>query len=310
MATGLTRLSTAWIDIHAHVAGLARVGVDPTLHGVDQGVATLVDAGSAPPGELGERLEHAQSRTKTEILAWANICAEGIAGDGCADHDISGQAARAALASLPGRVVGIKLQASATRLASRGMVALENAKAVASDVNVPLLVHVGNGPPTVREVAAALRPGDIITHFAHGKPEGALDAAGRPHPALSEARARGVLFDVGHGSGSFSFDVMEQLGAHGFWPDIISTDLHARSAASPVGSLAGCMSKLLCLGMPEDAVIAAAGDRPRAALDLPPATLRSRFRIDAQPWAALDSYGNRRTLPRRFIPLGIEEAAS
>jgi dihydroorotase len=300
------RTSDDWVDIHAHVAGIARIGVDPAAYGVEQGVGVVVDAGSAPPHELAERLAAVNRSTATTVLAWANICAEGIAGKGCADHDISGNAARRALAELPGRVVGIKLQASSTRLAGRGLLAIENAKAVAADFGVPLLVHVGNGPPTIREVAQALRRGDIVTHFAHGKPQGALGDDGLPHPALIAARARGVLFDVGHGAGSFSFDVMERLGAAGFWPDSISTDLHQGSAASPVGSLADCMSKLLALGMPEGDVLAAVTGRPRAALRLPPAAGQTRFRIVNEPWVAQDSYGNRRTLPVRIVDVACE----
>lgn len=299
-------LSQEWIDIHAHIDGIADFGVDPNRYGVKQGVGVLVDAGSAPPAELGERLAAVQATTPTTVFAWANICAEGISGRGCTTHDITGEAARIALAQNPGRVVGIKLQASSTRLAARGLEAIENAKRVAGEFGVPLLVHVGNGPPTLREVAAALRPGDIITHFAHGKPEGALDGSA-VHPALLDARARGVLFDVGHGAGSFSFEVMEGLIARGFAPDIISTDLHRASAGSPVGSLADCMSKMLGLGMNEEALVRAVTATPRDALHLPESARRTRFVIQDGEWDALDSYGSTRTFTRRIRPLAMEE---
>lgn len=293
--------SDEWIDIHAHVAGVARIGVDATRYGVRQGVGVLVDAGSAPPAELGERLA-ALNAGPTMVLAWANICAEGIAGEGCATHNITGAAAREALASLPGRVVGIKLQCSNTRLAERGLGAIENAKAVTGEFGVPLLVHVGNGPPTIREVASVLRPGDIITHFAHGKPEGALGDDGKPHPALSDARAGGVLFDIGHGAGSFSWPVMERLADSGFWPDTISTDLHQGSAEAPVGSLADCMSKLLTLGMPLEEVVAAVTSRPRAALKLPAPERRTTFHVIDEQWVATDSYGESRMPRQRIVP--------
>ncbi len=298
--------SPEWVDIHAHVAGLSRSGVDPTAYGVAQGVGVLIDAGGAPPAELAARLDSVNAATTTTVLAWANVCAEGIAGEGCASHDITGNAARDALRALAGRVVGIKLQASNTRLAARSLMAIENAKAVATEFSVPLLVHVGNAPPTMREVADRLRSGDIITHFAHGKPGGALEGSA-VHPALLRARERGVLFDLGHGSGSFSFGVMEQLLANGFAPDIISTDLHARSAAHPVGSLADCMSKLLCLGMYEAAVVRAVTAAPRAALGLPAAQRQARFSIVEHEWAALDSYGESRVLARRIRPEPVSD---
>ena len=295
--------SDEWIDIHAHVRGLTRFGVDPTAYGVDQGVGVLVDAGSAPPRLLSALLPGLKRQTHTTVLAWANICGEGIADNDCQDHDISGGAARDALGAAPGRVVGIKLQASNTRLAARGMEAIANAKVVAAEFGVPLMVHVGNGPPTIREVADALRPGDIITHFAHGKPEGALDGL-RIHPSILAARQRGVLFDIGHGAGSFSFGVMEHLLTLGFAPDIISTDLHDRSAKSPVGSLADCMSKLHCLGMPLDDVIRAVTETPRKALGLPTATRRTRYSVVQDDWVATDSYGETVRMGRRFVPEG------
>lgn len=302
------RASEEWIDIHAHVAGIGRIGVDPEAHGAAQGVGTLIDAGSAPPAELAERLAAVNASAATRVLAWANICAEGIVGKGCASHDISGEAAGHALRASPGQVVGIKLQASSTRLAERGLEAIENAKLVAGEFSVPLLVHVGNGPPTIREVAEALRPGDIITHFAHGKPEGALGHDRRPHRSLVAARERGVLFDVGHGSGSFSFEVMEALGAAGFWPDIISTDLHAGGAPRPVGSLADCASKLLALGMDEEAVLDAVSSRPRQVLGLAPRAVQTCYRLVDEEWTALDSYANARTFHRRFAPVALEVA--
>jgi dihydroorotase len=292
--------SDAWVDIHAHVAGLSRSGVEADLHGACQGVEVLIDAGGAPPRDLTARLDSVGAASRTTVLAWANICAEGIAGTDCHAHDISGAAAREALLS-DRRVVGIKLQASNTRLGARALEAIENAKAAAAEAGVPLMVHTGNAPPTVREVAAALRPGDIITHFAHPKPQGALEGH-RVHPALREARERGVLFDIGHGSASFSFAVMEALLRDGFPPDTISTDIHTKSATAPVGSLADCASKLLGLGMPLDAVVRAVTVAPRAALHLPPAERSTTFDVVTGPWEAVDSAGERRTFPQRIVP--------
>lgn len=295
--------SPGWVDIHTHLAGFSRGGIDIDGHGVLQGVGTVIDAGSAPPAELPQLLAGSE-HCATRVLAWANICAEGIAGKDCAGHDISGAAADQALGDAPGRVIGIKLQASNTRLADRGLGAIANARRVAERHGVPLLVHVGNGPPTIRDVAAALRPGDIITHFAHGKPCGALED-GSVHPSLLDARRRGVLFDVGHGAGSFSFAVMEALLRQDFPPDIISTDLHIGSAKAPVGSLADCMSKLLALGMNLESVLAAVTQTPAAALRLPDDPRQTRYRLVEREWLASDSYRGTRTLGRRFEPIAV-----
>jgi dihydroorotase len=308
VAVNELRTSDAWIDIHAHVSGFARFGIDAEQYGAAQGVGVLVDAGSAPPAELAVLLRDLAG-TRTKVLAWANVCAEGIAGNGCDSHDISGRAASRALATAPeGSVVGIKLQASNTRLAERAVTATGNAIAVAQDFHVPLMVHVGNGPPTMREIAPLLRSGDIITHFAHAKPGGALED-GRVHRSLLEAREHGVLFDVGHGSGSFSFEVMQGLIAAGFAPDIISTDLHQASAARPVRSLADCMSKLLGMGMSEDAVVAAVTTAPRAALHLRTSGRLTEYWLGDERWVGEDSYGKERTFSRRFVPVRLKEVS-
>lgn len=303
---GEVHVSPGWIDIHVHIAGLARLGVDPTAYGVEQGVATLVDAGSAAPAELHGLLPAVQAETATRVLAWANICAEGIAGRNCDEHDISGCGAHAALRAMPGRVVGIKLQASNTRLGGRGLEAIGIASEVADAFGVPLMVHVGNAPPSMREVLPLMREGDIVTHFAHGKPDGMLDNDGRPHPLLMDARNRGVLFDVGHGAGSFSFEVMDALARHDFWPDIISTDLHVNSAASPVGSLGDCMSKLLNMGMGLEKVIDAVTVTPHAALRLDHDGSLTRFAVRDAPWVGADSYGEQREFGQRIVPVGVE----
>ena len=298
------RTSPGWIDIHAHLSGFSkRGGVDVVDYGAAQGVGTIIDAGSAAPRELPALLA-AASGGPTRVLAWANICAEGISGADCTTHDISGEAADFALRECSGQVVGIKLQASSTCLAGRAVEALRNARRVAERHGVPLLVHVGNAPPALEDVLAELRAGDIVTHFAHGKPGGMLHDR-RVTPAALEARSRGVLFDVGHGAGSFSFDVMEQLMALDFPPDSISTDLHVGSAKSPVGSLADCMSKLMALGMPLNDVVAAVTTVPSKALGLEPLGA-TRFRVETETWEARDSYGNPRTLDVRVVPEPFE----
>jgi len=163
------------------------------------------------------------------------------------------------------------------------------------------MVHVGNAPPSMYDVLALLRAGDIVTHFAHGKPGGAVDGRGRVHQSLVDARARGVLFDLGHGSASFSFAVMEKLLAAGFAPDIISTDLHRGSAMRPVVSLADCMGKMLGLGMAADAVVAAVTATPREALHLRRSGRKTAYTIADEAWVGEDSDGERREFSRRFV---------
>jgi dihydroorotase len=95
------------------------------------------------------------------------------------------------------------------------------------------MCHISDAPPDVEDVLALLRPGDIVTHAYTGGSERLVDDAGRPRAAVLRARDRGVLFDIGHGAGSFSFASAEALASAGFWPDTISTDLHQVSLPGP-----------------------------------------------------------------------------
>ncbi|WP_156655626.1 amidohydrolase family protein, partial [Methylobacterium platani] len=116
------------------------------------------------------------------------------------------------------------------------------------------------------EVLARLRPGDILTHAFRPFPNTPVTADGRVRPEVLEARARGVIFDIGHGMGSFAFSVGRTMLENGFLPDCISSDVHALCIEGPAFDLLTTMSKFLCLGMPLVEVIRAATDNPARAL--------------------------------------------
>ena len=122
--------------------------------------------------------------------------------------------------------------------------------------DVPLAVHVSVAPPPLEEVLGYLTAGDMITHSYTVYDQGILDERGRLRPAVLEARRRGVLFDLGHGAGSFNLDVARRALAQDFPPDTISTDLYYANMDTPVKDLPTTMSKFLNLGMPLEEVIA------------------------------------------------------
>jgi dihydroorotase len=138
--------------------------------------------------------------------------------------------------------------------ANHGLAALDQALAAAGEARVPLMVHISRGAEE-SEILERLRPGDILTHCFHGRSNGMISETVLPE-AL-EARSRGVVFDVGHGCGSFSWDTARKAFEHHFYPDTISTDLHRYSAPEPLCvSLPRVMSQMLCLGMSlEDAIL-------------------------------------------------------
>jgi dihydroorotase len=163
------------------------------------------------------------------------------------------------------------------------------------------MVHIGTAPPTLDEILDLLRPGDIVTHCASG-------IAAPLGPAVHAARDRGVLFDIGHGSGGFAFDVLERQVAAGLAPDTVSTDLHARSLHGPVFDLPTTMAKLLAVGLPLDAVLAAATVRPARALGLPGGTLTvgapadlAVFRLEEGAFPLVDAHRQTRHAPLRLV---------
>jgi dihydroorotase len=130
--------------------------------------------------------------------------------------------------------------------------------------NVPVMVDFGEfvgDRPWRQLVTQHLRPGDIYTHFFLGVVP-LLDAAGQVQPYVHEARKHGVLFDVGHGGGSFVFRQAVPAMKSGFWPDSLSTDLHINSMNSGMKDLTNLMSKFLAMGMPLKDVVARATWHP------------------------------------------------
>ena len=133
---------------------------------------------------------------------------------------------------------------------------LRRAVEIADSAGIPVMMHIGYCPRPIGDLLELLRPGDIVTHSFSGS-DNTLNEGGKLGRGVHEARDRGILFDIGHGSGSFSYRTAEVALAEGFWPDTISTDIHSLSANGPVFDLPTTMSKLLDLGMPLADVIRA-----------------------------------------------------
>lgn len=146
--------------------------------------------------------------------------------------------------------------------------ALLLAREAAEALELPLMCHVIDMRRPIGWLLSQLGPGDIVTHCFHGNDGGLFDEAGRLDPAVPAARARGVLFDVGHGQGSFSYRIAKQALQHDFPPDTISSDLHAHNVHGPVFDEATTIAKLVHCGMGLDEAVRAATAAPAAAIGL------------------------------------------
>jgi dihydroorotase len=132
---------------------------------------------------------------------------------------------------------------------ANGYEVLRLARETSDAAGLPLMIHIGDTFPPLREILAEARAGDVVTHCFHDRPGGILDEAGRVLPEVRAAAERGVVFDVGHGRGSFSYRVARQALAQDLPPGTISSDLHAHNVRGPVYDLATTMSKFLYLGL-------------------------------------------------------------
>ena len=143
---------------------------------------------------------------------------------------------------------GVKVRIGSQACGTNTREALAAALDAAERARVPVMVHIADGAD-VPAVLRSLRPGDVVTHALTANGTGILDAEGRIVPEAREARRRGVIFDVGHGCGSFTWRTARRALDDGFAPDTISTDLHRYSILHPVVDLPTTMAKLRHLGM-------------------------------------------------------------
>ena len=151
----------------------------------------------------------------------------------------------------------------------RGVAPLDLAIEVADELGLPVMCHLDYPPPTRKQVLSRLRAGDVLTHCFRPFPGAPARGDGRIREEVIEARDRGILFDVGHGKGSFGFPTAEAMMAANFKPDCISSDVHALSIDGPAYDQLATLSKFLFLGMPLGEVIAASTHNAAKAIRRP-----------------------------------------
>lgn len=246
-------LSAGWIDSHVHCYPKSPIYHDEAdAIGVAHGVTTVVDAGSTGAEHIDDFYQLTRA-AQTQVYALINIARTGIVTQNeLADMtQIDGEAVQQAVARLPDFIVGLKARISSSVVGQNGVQPLIKAKAIQQESGgLPLMVHIGNNPPNLDQIADLLTTGDIITHCFNGKPNRILTPQGELKAAVKHAIARGVKLDVGHGSASFSFEVARVAIAQGILPDTISSDIYCRNRLTgPVHSLAHVMSKFFSVGM-------------------------------------------------------------
>jgi dihydroorotase len=239
------------VDLHVHVFGYAG-SLDPDDTSLVTGATTVVDAGSSGWRTFEEFERGVMKRSHTRVLAWINIVGAGMVGEPAESNTADMEPAKTA--ETIGRhresIVGVKT----AHFTGHGYTAIDRAVEAGRLAHVPIMVDdrifSTSGRNSRDELLEHLRPGDIHTHLYNDRQIELTDRfTGKVQPYMFEARRRGVLFDLGHGAGSFLWPVATKAMAQGFAPDTISTDLHATSILGPKSDMPNCMSKMMLLGM-------------------------------------------------------------
>lgn len=245
------------IDLHGHWYEGSVYGIDPH-HCLNTGVTTAVDAGTTGFVNFPEFRKNRIDNADVRLLAFVNIACVGLPTSLIGELEDLRYARPVETASMLERnrevTVGVKIRES-SQTAGDGIEALDLALRAAEAVQMPLMVHISPGAKTP-EILRRLRPGDILTHCYQGRGDGLItEPGGQLLCEARQAKERGIVFDIGHGSGSFKWETAQRAFEHAFYPDTISTDLHRYSVDGPVYDMPTTLSKFLCLGMSLEEVI-------------------------------------------------------
>ena len=246
------------IDTHAHVNwGATYLSVEAETVAKKSGTTTFIDAGSAGAGTFHGFRRHVIEPSPLRIIAFLNISHAGIYGYGpgfmvgeSADLRLLHPSACIDVARQHSDLIcGVKVRLGGNVSGSLGTQPLDIAIDAAEELDLPVMVHIGPTPPRRQDILERLRPGDILTHCCRMFPNALIARDRNIRAEVEDAHQRGVIFDVGHGRGSFDFKVARAMVENGFTPDIISSDVHIVSVDGPAFDVLVTMSKFLCLGL-------------------------------------------------------------
>ncbi len=302
------------IDLHAHVYGYSG-SIFPDDTALYAGTTTVVDCGGAGWRTFEELKETVIDKMKTRVLSFINIVGHGMIGEPYESDvsDMDPEKTAAKMAEHPELIVGIKT----AHFSKPGWAAIDNAIKAGELSGKPVIIDnkiFTNTGRTSRELLLErMRPGDMQTHTFNDRQIEIVDRFnGKVQPYVREARQRGVLFDLGHGGGSFMWPVATKAAEDGFYPDTISTDLHQASIMGPKSDMANCITKMMSLGMDLPEAIRRSTVAPAKAIGKFPelGTLGvgkeadiAVFRVEDGVFALMDAWKKKRLATKRLSPI-------
>jgi len=270
------------VDLHSHVYPYgSALGIPADELVPYQGTTTMVSAGDAGANNFAAFRRYVQAQTRTRLYAFVHIANIGLAGFpepelfhlGFAHPEECGRT----VAENADIAIGVKVRMSENVINQAGLEPLKRAIRATEIAGggARVMCHIGGvaTPELMREILNTLRKDDILTHCFSGAPNNAgrftnIVQDGKVLPEAHAAKKRGVIFDVGHGGGSFDFTVAEAAMREGLLPDTISSDIHVASGNTPgMPYLTWVMSKFLALGLPLDQVLRMASSVPGAIIN-------------------------------------------
>jgi dihydroorotase len=314
------------IDVHVHVYdGVAPLGIPADPSCIAKGVTTVLDAGSSGAHTFPGLRKHVIQVADTRVFALLNLSVVGqstYSKDNPYGELLDLRYANTKLAIRTieqnrDAILGVKVRLSEAMAGERDLKVLGLAKEVAAAVKLPLMVHIGNTHSPLRDILEPLGKGDVITHCYHGLANGILDPKGKVWKEVRKGVERGVRLDVGHGAGSFSFDVAEKALEQDLLPGTISSDVHHFNVHGPVFDLATTLSKFLHLGLKLEQVIERAATNPANTFGFPKGlgTLREGAEADVAVFTLaegdflfVDAHGKRRIGHRKLVPVATVKA--
>jgi dihydroorotase len=296
------------VDLHTHVYhGATYWGIQADPVAARSGVTTWLDVGSAGGYNFPGFREFIARPSTARIYALLNISSIGLTAPTfeLANLDYCDVDLCCRLIDLNRDIaLGVKARIDRNTTRSTGIAPLQRAREAADRCQLPLMVHIGWGPPSLAEVLRYMKPDDILTHCFTGGDMRIVDDEGRLRDEARRVWDSGVIMDIGHGAGSFSFETAEALMAEGYRPDVISSDIHQLSILGPMFDMPTCLSKFMALGMSFAETVHAATARPAQVLGLQdevgtlkPGALAdvALFRIERGAFTFYDIHMNART---------------
>ena len=310
------------IDLHVHVFyGVSHYGIEPDPTCLAKGATTVVDAGSAGADIFPGFRKYVIDVSETRILAQINISSQGMLTQEIGEFEIPEYAdvdkACAMIEKHRDVILGVKVRLTKHSIVSErsGMIPLHHAREAADAAGLPIMVHPQDAwCDSIDDILAVMGERDIVTHCFHGSRCGILDDDGKVRKSVHEAMERGVVFDVGHGAGSFSWDTVETAMGQGVAPQTISSDLHIYNVNGPVYDLANVVTKFIHLGMSLDDAIAKVTSVPAEVIlmsdkigTLAPGAWGDAIISELREgeFQLIDSRGEARTSRQNFVPVTV-----